>query len=149
MVRSTPRRHTSRAALAGLALGVAALLFASCTAQEDEMLGYMNSARRSAGVASLQSNLSLYMKASAWSKYMAGNCPSLCHSDLRSGNPYAWKLLGENVGAGPTVSGLHNAFMGSAPHRANILNYRFQYTGVGVYQAPNGIYWVTEEFMQL
>ena len=31
-----------------------------------------------------------------------------------------WKALGENVGVGPDVSSLFDAFMGSSAHRSNI-----------------------------
>jgi uncharacterized protein YkwD len=151
MISAAParRRIRRRGAMVALAAGALALILSSCSPQEDEMFGYMNSARRSAGIGQLENNLTLYMKASSWSSYMAKNCPTLCHSNLAANNGYAWRLLGENVGRGPTISGLHNAFMNSSPHRANILNYRFQYASVGVYRDGSGMYWVTEEFMQL
>ncbi len=53
-----------------------------------------------------------------------------------------WALLGENVGRGSGVTSLHGAFMGSAPHRTNVLNSRFRYVGAGVLRR-DGQMWVT------
>ncbi|HEX2296834.1 MAG TPA: CAP domain-containing protein [Actinomycetota bacterium] len=41
-----------------------------------------------------------------------------------------WKVLGQNTGSGGRCKGLFKSFMGSAPHRANILG-RWRYIGVG------------------
>lgn len=56
-----------------------------------------------------------------------------------------WVTLGENVGAGGTVSSLHRAFMGSRTHRANILLAAYNHVGVGTKRA-NGKLWVTVVF---
>lgn len=54
-----------------------------------------------------------------------------------------WNLIGENVGVGGTVSSLHVAFMGSAPHAANVLHNSYKYVGVGARKGPDGRMWVT------
>ena len=54
------------------------------------------------------------------------------------------KAVGENVGEGPTVTDIHNAFMNSPEHKANILDHDFTQVGVGVSVDKNGIIWVTE-----
>jgi uncharacterized protein YkwD len=56
-----------------------------------------------------------------------------------------WLGLGENVGRGDTPVSLHHAFMGSPAHRANILNGRFHYVGVGTVR-QGGKLWVTVTF---
>lgn len=56
-----------------------------------------------------------------------------------------WTLLGENVGLGGTVSSLHEAFMNSTLHRANMLNPSFKHIGVGVVK-KDGRIWVTVMF---
>ena len=56
-----------------------------------------------------------------------------------------WKLLGENVGLGSTVTSLHRAFMSSSGHRANILRDQFRHVGIGV-KRRNGRLWVTVIF---
>jgi uncharacterized protein YkwD len=55
-----------------------------------------------------------------------------------------WSTWGENVGVtGGTVWDVQKAFMGSAPHRANILNKRFRRVAVGTYRDADGLLWVT------
>ena len=52
-----------------------------------------------------------------------------------------WNRLGENVGYGGDVDSLHQAFMDSPSHRANVLgNYR--HVGIGV-KKDGDIMWVT------
>ena len=47
-----------------------------------------------------------------------------------------WCSIGENVGYGPSVAAIEDAYMASAGHRANILNTKWN--GVGVGYAKNG-----------
>ena len=56
-----------------------------------------------------------------------------------------WTILGENVGVGSSVDSLHDAFMNSPAHKANILYNTFRYVGVGVLQ-KDGRMWVTVIF---
>lgn len=56
-----------------------------------------------------------------------------------------WSSLGENVGVGGTVDTLHDAFMNSPAHRANILHAPFRHSGIGVMEV-NGRMWVTVLF---
>lgn len=56
-----------------------------------------------------------------------------------------WYMLGENVGVGGTVPSLHDAFMNSAPHAANVLHTSFKRVGVGVVR-NDGRIWVTVIF---
>lgn len=56
-----------------------------------------------------------------------------------------WSILGENVGVGGTVTSLHQAFMNSTAHRANILLSDFRHVGVGAIK-DDGRLWVTVIF---
>lgn len=56
-----------------------------------------------------------------------------------------WSAAGENVGAGPSLSGIEAVFMGSTPHRRNILNRDFEDVAVGVVES-DGNFWVTVIF---
>jgi uncharacterized protein YkwD len=56
-----------------------------------------------------------------------------------------WSMLGENVGEGGNVSSLQSAFMHSPEHRANILERKYKYIGIGV-KKKNGLMWVTVQF---
>ncbi len=58
-----------------------------------------------------------------------------------------WFKLGENVGYGPTVDILHQAFMDSEPHQANLLKTVYNYIGVGATIDDNGTIWVAMVFM--
>lgn len=53
-----------------------------------------------------------------------------------------WNILGENIGVGGGVASLHQAFMDSPDHRANILYDPFRHVGVGVVR-DDGRMWVT------
>ena len=56
-----------------------------------------------------------------------------------------WWALGENVGMGPTCESIHDAFMASEGHRANILDKDYNQIGVGVTIREGTIY-ITEVF---
>ena len=58
-----------------------------------------------------------------------------------------WFKLGENVGYGPTVDVLHQAFMDSPAHEANLLNEVYNYVGVGATIDEGGTIWVAMVFM--
>lgn len=57
-----------------------------------------------------------------------------------------WTWIGENVGYGSDVDGLHSAFMASSGHRANILKSGATHVGVGVV-VDGATIWVAEVFM--
>ncbi|MDP9332996.1 MAG: CAP domain-containing protein [Actinomycetota bacterium] len=84
--------------------------------------------------------------AAGWSANMASH--GFRHSAI--GNllgPYNY--VGENIAAGSgttLVGSLHNAWMHSDGHRANILAPGFTRMGVGVFCSANGSIWLTEDF---
>lgn len=57
-----------------------------------------------------------------------------------------WDAVGENVGRGPSVEAIHQAFMDSPTHRSEILSTDFTEVGVGVAVAPDGEIWVAQVF---
>ncbi len=57
-----------------------------------------------------------------------------------------WSWIGENVGYGYDVANLHNAFMNSSGHRANILKSGATHVGLGVIVDGTTV-WVAEVFM--
>ena len=56
-----------------------------------------------------------------------------------------WSIGGENVGSGSSLTDLQAAFMGSAPHRRNILRAGFDHTAIGVVESDGNL-WVTVIF---
>lgn len=62
-----------------------------------------------------------------------------------------WTLCGENIAAGYyDIGTVHNGWVNSPGHRANLLRDRFQYMGVGLYHISTGsyrVYW-TQNFYE-
>ena len=56
-----------------------------------------------------------------------------------------WTILGENVGVGGDVQGLHDAFMASPGHARNVLYDSFRHVGIGTIKS-RGQLWVTVIF---
>jgi hypothetical protein len=121
--------------------------FAGTADQESCFVSAINSARASAGVASLSVQGDLLAIARSWSQTMA-NAGSISHNpNLANVAPSNWQNLGENVGVGPSCDSLAQAFMNSPEHRKNILDPAFSTVGVGVVDSADGTIWVTEDFM--
>jgi uncharacterized protein YkwD len=66
--------------------------------------------------------------------------------DLGSQLSWGWWLWGENVGYGPSVGWIHDAFMNSWHHSSNILDPSFNYMGVGVAYGADGKVYVAQVF---
>ena len=67
------------------------------------------------------------------------------NQNLRNEVDGNWWALGENVGMGPTCKAIHDAFMASPGHKANILDTDYNQVGVGVEIKDDTVY-VTEVF---
>ena len=134
----------------------------SSTAQaESQLFSLLNGERTSRGLAPLVRLSSLDSYAQAWSQFMAGGgCQSqgssrLCHRGnlaavADAAAPNGWIRAGENVGlvpAGGTIDDLHQAFVRSPAHLANILQPLFNAVGVGVGIDAQGTLYATYEFV--
>jgi uncharacterized protein YkwD len=109
----------------------------------------INASRAQNGRAPVEFHGDLWFKAQAWADHLS-NQQRLSHSNLPDGLGHLpWRKLGENVGVGGSLGSIHNAFMGSSGHRANILDSAFNYSAVGVTRDSFGRYWVVQEFMRL
>jgi cysteine-rich secretory family protein len=137
----------------GLILAVAVSMLYPAAAQADTasdeaaFVTKINELRTSQGLAPLEVNANLVTKARAWSAGMA-DAGRIWHSTLSDGVTEDWKKLGENVGMGGSVDGLHRAFVNSPHHYENLVDPAFGYVGIGIVTSGNTIY-VTEVFMQL
>jgi hypothetical protein len=154
MVRPARRIPILLALLAALAVaagllvttaaGPAAAQSAGAATVERRMVELTNQARAAAGARPLQVDGRLATTSRDWSCQMraAGNLrhdPNFAASGAKGEN-VAWRSAG-----GPDVGlQLHNQFMNSPGHRANLLNPRWTRLGIG-YCAGNG-HWVTERF---
>ncbi len=110
-----------------------------------DALTLLNRDRTSYGLPPLRVHSQLQSKAQNWAARLARE-NRLYHSDLTSGVPSCWTGLGENVGYGSSVAQVQAAYMNSPAHRANILNGRFDWVGVGV-AWNNGRVYTVQVFM--
>lgn len=123
---------------------------ASVSSTEAAFVSKLNEARAANGLGPLQSDSRLASTSRDWSAHMQ-RTNTLAHdphlaSDVAAVEP-AWRSAGENVGHGYSVTQLHDAFMASPGHRANILKPAYNRVGVGV--ALNGSeIWVTVRFLE-
>lgn len=129
------------------AVAPAAALADSTYTMESQFVAKMNAARQAAGLRPYSVASDLTSVARQHSAQMAAK-QSLYHNPNLTSDVQNWQAVGENVGEGPTVSDIHDAFMHSPEHKANILDHDFTQVGVGVSVDKNGIIWVTEDFRQ-
>jgi hypothetical protein len=132
-------------ALATVGLGASAV---ADSGSEQAFLSAINSTRSSAGLGSLQMDGGLQAHARRHTADMiaAGEIFHSSSGELQSAAGSGWEKLGENVGRGGTVSSLHQAFLDSPAHRANILG-DYNYVGIGT-DTSDGVLYVTVVFMK-
>lgn len=137
------------AAMAALAvlLGPAPSAVGGPTPSEAEFVELANSLRSGLGLAAYEVHPELEAKARAWAATMAA-AGAISHSRLADGITLPWQRLGENVGMGPSVVDLHDAFVTSPHHLANFTHPGYRFIGVGVAERAGTIY-VAQEFMEL
>jgi uncharacterized protein YkwD len=121
----------------------------------DETLSLINQERVQSGLPSLKFEPRLSQAARAHAEEMMRN-RQLSHQ-FAGEAPLAERLAkvsvpldssSENVTMHLTTAGAHTAFMGSAPHRANILNPKFDAVGIAVLCDADWLY-VVEDFAHL
>ncbi|HEU4895330.1 MAG TPA: CAP domain-containing protein [Acidimicrobiia bacterium] len=115
---------------------------------EQAFLSAINSTRSSAGLPPLKMDGGLQSHARKHSAEMsaAGEIYHSSNGELQAAAGGSWDRLGENVGRGGTVSSLHQAFLDSASHRANIHG-DYNLVGIGTATA-DGVLYVTVVFMK-
>lgn len=119
-------------------------------AAEQRLLEEVNEERRQRGLRLLVLDPNAREVARQHSRRMARRGREFHNEDLDSpetrqklGYP---RSIGENVGYGPGAGSVHEAFMGSDAHRANILG---DYDRVGIGVIVDGrTYWITEVFTE-
>ncbi len=134
---------------------------APITEDEQKLVDLANAERRSRGMAGLRSNWMLVQIAREHSREMCERdyfdhispTPGLRTPKDRYlkalGRTPSWAIISENIFYASIVSPElgHRCLMRSEPHRENILNSRFEEVGVGVYESPDGRFWVTQVFL--
>src|SRR5438132_6997929 len=149
-----PAGARSALAAAGVLLVASTVLMAGGVARADsgvsagdetQFVAAINQVRTGHGLRTLAVNSSLVAMARQWAQTMAGS--GLRHNpDVAAEAPPGWAVLGENVGKGPTVTDIEDAFVASPHHYENMADAGFNALGVGVF-VDEGVVWVAEEFM--
>jgi uncharacterized protein YkwD len=138
------------AAVLGLALATSMLVGAApasassaASPAEARMVAVINATRVANGLRPLRPVAGMMAYARRHARAMAGR-GTLFHTSNFS-VICCWRLVAENVGMGGSVRGLHQAFMASPGHRANLLNGALSQVGIGMVSS-GGRLWVTEVF---
>jgi uncharacterized protein YkwD len=122
-------------------------------ADEARFVDLVNAARAKGGLPALAVDDELTMLAREWAQHMAdGGCgddKKICHANpISAGVTAPWLKLGENVGVGPSVDPVMQAFINSPGHYANIMDPAFTRIGVGVVWNGSAMY-TTHRFMKV
>lgn len=135
-----------------MVLVMASVLFVAIAAvpasagNEGTLLSRINASRAAAGLSPVEIYWDLTDNARAHTSAMI-NKGSIYHNPNLGGVTGVWHALGENVGVGFDANQLHDAFMASSGHRANILG-NYNYVGIGAQAGADGLVWATVIFMR-
>ncbi|HVL89353.1 MAG TPA: CAP domain-containing protein [Actinomycetota bacterium] len=116
----------------------------AASGEENGFVSRINSERSKRGIHTLVWAEDLAQVARRHSQRMASQ-KNLHHNPNLRSEVDGWEVVGENVGYGPGVEDLHQAFMDSQSHRANILDRSYTQVGVGTVWR-DGLLWVTQVF---
>jgi hypothetical protein len=141
------RRLASFAVAASVALtGLAALApAAQASTEESQFVSMTNGARSNKGLRSYSVASDLVAVARRHAQKMASQ-HTIFHNPNLGSDVSGWQAVGENVGMGGSASSIHQAFMNSTAHRANILDSDFTQVGIGTAFDEKGVLYVTEVF---
>ncbi|MCU1357930.1 MAG: hypothetical protein JWM89_3348 [Acidimicrobiales bacterium] len=147
------RRNTGRRRLPTVAAAaVAAIVLSAClnvSASQKEDITLINQARSAAKARAVAGQQAAANKAQAWSAHMArtGVLEHTGGGTKVDPKPLTgWCAYGENVGYGPSVAAVHQAFLKSPPHKANMLG-NFNAVGTGVTLKGSTV-WVAEIYLR-
>lgn len=125
--------------------GASTSALASPPADEQRFIDLINADRRAAGLGPLAVVPELVEGARIHAERMRA-AGEIYHSDDYATHVDGWYKMGENVGRGGSIDTLHQAFMDSPGHRANILDPDYDGVGIGVIW-DGGVPYVAEIFM--
>lgn len=131
-------------ALAGRGSGPRAARDAEASDAAATIVSLINGARSAHGLEALAVAGDLTAAAADRAAAMAAS-GALSHTPNLGDKVCCWTWIGENVGYAYSAKQAHDMFMGSAPHRANILEARADDVGVAVV-TKGGTLWVAEVF---
>ncbi len=132
--------------LASVAVLVASFAIPAQAGPSGTLLSRINASRAAAGKAPLETYWDLTDDANAHTNRMVSE-GRVYHNPSLSSVTGVWQALGENVGVGLDANQLHDEFMASSGHRANILG-DYNYVGIGTAVDESGLIWATVIFMR-
>lgn len=153
---TAPAGAPGRARLATLVLMVLALVATPVSADptpthadgddhlEAALVRLVNDERRAQGLPTLSTDPDLTSTARSWSATMQAQ-RGLEHNPRLGTEVRGWRRVGENVGRGPDLDALHEAFLASPGHRRNLLDPAWTEVGIGVIVSEDAL-WVTQLF---
>ncbi|MDP1794990.1 MAG: CAP domain-containing protein [Acidimicrobiales bacterium] len=121
-------------------------LIAAAPSESAGFVASINNLRMSQGLNALSVDGNISGIAQDWANAMALADGISHRADLRSGITGDWQTLGENVGVGPSVGSLMDAFIASPGHYKNLVDPRFTHVGVGTVRI-GGLLYTAHEFM--
>lgn len=139
------RRLASLVVASTVAITAFGATSAHASTEESQFVSLTNSARSQHGLHSYSVSSDLVAVARRHSQEMAAK-HTIYHNPNLASDVSGWQAVGENVGMGGDAASIHQAFMNSAPHRANILDTDFTQVGIGTAYDDKGVLYVTEVF---
>ncbi|HZT64365.1 MAG TPA: CAP domain-containing protein [Acidimicrobiales bacterium] len=118
---------------------------ASLAPPESWLASQINQTRTQHGVAPLLVDSRLESVARSWVVQMADSGRVSHNPNLENQAPSDWEYLGENVGSGPSLQAINDAFVASADHYANIVDRNYNAMAVAAVNV-NGVVYAVEDF---
>jgi hypothetical protein len=115
---------------------------------EAQFVAKINDLRASKGLQPLIVDAELTGIGRDWAAKMAAAGQISHNPNFRYEVTQDWQRLGENVGVGPSVDSLFQAFVNSPGHYANLVQPDYNRVGIGVVLVGDTIY-TSHQFMQL
>lgn len=147
--RPSPLRTKRLALLVATPLLVLGLAACQPNAQQESVRSHINASRQADGLHHVEDDVAVRIKAQAWAEHLASK-GRLSHSSLSSGlDVVPWVAVAENVGYGSSIGSVHDQFMRSPRHRANVLDRRWDRVGTGHAVGRDGRVYVVQVFVDL
>ena len=119
---------------------------ASAAGLRGQMLSLINKARVNHGVPELKLDVRLSQHARHHSQRMADLKLVFHSANIATWlSDVNWSLYGENIAKAHSLKRAKSLWMASPPHRANVLNQKFDWVGIGVVHKGSW-FWVTAIF---
>lgn len=115
-------------------------LISAAPSESAGFVAAINNLRMSQGLNPLTVDANITGIAQDWANSMALADGISHRADLRAGVTGNWSTLGENVGVGPSVDSLMQAFIASPGHYKNLVDPRFTHVGVGTVRVGQMLY---------